>query len=166
MDDLQALANTAAAADQGAMALDAPPPVDQSQGAPVPGAPDYASEAEGMVGMFCAFATGFAPAAEGIWTEGARKRTAEALTPVLAKYQVSLGGLPVELVFAITAGPLLWQTSKAVAMEMNAKKREAEAKQLAHDKPQDQRAPAPLDGAAPAPLVHPQMALYPQGGAA
>lgn len=119
--DLNNLQGLAAQADAEAIALDTPA---EGQGAEVqagPQAPDYQIEASGAVDTFAAFVVGFAPKAESLWTDKAKARTAAALAPVLEKYNFSFGVLPPEVTFILVAGPLLWQTSRVVAAQIDRK---------------------------------------------
>jgi len=118
--------------------------------------PDYAKEAAGMVDMFTAMVTGYAPATVGIWNDAAKQRTAAALAPVLEKYGVSFGALPVELTLAIVAGPLLWQSARAISQQAKADKVQAQV-----DQPQQNFAQA-NDPESLGAGVHQQVALYQQ----
>lgn len=146
----------AAAADEGTQDTPQGVPQDTPQ---EPAAPDYDTEARGAVDMFAALVVGYAPAAESVWTEPAKARTAAALAPVMEKYGFSFGSLPPELTLMIVAGPLLWQSSRLVAAQMAAERAKAKAAKPA-------KVQAAKEGAdtAPAPEVAPQMAPYENGG--
>jgi len=109
-----------------------------------------------MVAGFATMIAGFSETAGALWDESTRARVAATLAPVLLKYNFTMGGMPVELVLALTAGPVLWQTSRIIAANL------AKKKQLAKPaKPEAVATTDPADPAAPgAPAVHPQMALY------
>ena len=155
-NELDQLDNVAAIADAGAAESDNP-------GGEVPAmetGPDFGKEAAGAVDMFAAMIVGYAPAAASIWTEPAKARTAAALVPVMEKYGFSFGSLPPELTFAIVAGPLLWQSSRLVAAQMEADK--AKAVQQARPVQGIEKATHEAVHTAPAPERHPQEALYKQ----
>lgn len=158
MDELDQFTHIAAQADAGAVAadLEALPPEQRPEEPPPP--PDFEMEAAGAVDMFAAMACGFAPKATVVWTDAAKARTAQALAPVMEKYVFTFGAMPPEIMLAITAGPLLWQTAKCVGQQIEEQKAEAKAK-----------APPPKTGieraaqeaqAVPETLVHSQMGLY------
>lgn len=152
MNTLDNLDTIAADADAGALALD---PVAQAEAQAAANAPDFGREATIAVDMFAGLLCGFAPKCETIWTTQAKQRTAQALAPVLEKYGVTMESLPVELGLVIVAGPLLWQSSKVVAAQIEADRR---AKPI--DAQAKEANPAPETGEAPAAPVHPQTALY------
>lgn len=124
---------------------------------PPPPPPDYINEAAGAVDMFAALVVGYCPAAEVHWSAEAKARISAALGPVMEKYGVTFGNLPPEITLLIVAGPPLYQSSKLLAAQMAAEKQTKKPAEVTN------RGPAqPLeDGTAPAPLVHPQMGLYP-----
>lgn len=122
-----------------------------------PAGPDYGAEAGACVDIFAGLVCGVAPKAEAIWTPEAKDRTRQALAPVLEKWGVTLGGLPPELTLAIVAGPLLWQSARAVAETMDQK--QAERKRQVQGGQVEQR-PAPGPAVPDGPAVHEQMALY------
>lgn len=165
MSDLDNLDGLVQQADAGAIAADAPTEDQQQEQQ----GPDYMTEAAGAVEMFSALVVGYAPKAASVWTDGAKQRTAAALAPVMEKYGFTFGAMPPELVLIVTAGPLLWQSSKIVAEQMREERAQAEAERRA--KAQRQAKPAANEtptkpgepGQAPAVAVHPQMALYKDG---
>lgn len=169
LDQLDGLVNQA---DAGASQLDAPMAGEGGQLPAAPQGPDFNMEARGMVDMFAALVVGYAPKAEPLWGEGTKARVSMALAPVLEKYGFSMGAMPCELTLIVVAGPVLWQTSRVVAAQMAQDKPKPKAKDpaaqvadpiTAATAPIDQaQPPAPDDApaAAPAPAVHPQMALY------
>jgi hypothetical protein len=107
--------------------------------------------------MFTGFLVGYAPAAAGIWTPEAKQRTAAALVPVMEKYGFSFGALPPEITLLIVAGPLLWQSSRVVAQQIEADKAKAvKAQPLTGI----EKAAAEAVHTAPAPERHTQEALY------
>ena len=150
LDNLDALA---AQADEGTQAIDNP--VDPN--APPPPPPtDYGREASGAVELFAGLVVGYAPKAAGTWNPEAKQRTAAALAPVLEKYGFTFGGMPPEIILALVAGPLLWQSSRVVAAQMEeerAKSAQAEKAQKA-----DPIAAMPTD--TPMQARSPQEALY------
>lgn len=173
--ELDQLDGLVAQADAGAASLDAPAVAGEGGELAAPQGPDFAGEARGMVDMFAALVVGYAPKAEPLWGEGTKARVSMALAPVLEKYGFTLGAMPCELTLIVVAGPVLWQTSRVVAAQMNtdkglaqAKAKKSEAAQVADPitaatDPTPAAPPAPADGAptaGPVPVVHPQMALY------
>ena len=123
--------------------------------------PDYGQEAAQCVDMFAALVCGYAPAAEVVWTEPARQRVAGALAPVLSKYGVTLGNIPPELVLGLVAGPMLWQSAKIVAQQVEGDKRQAAARRGEEGQRQVMAAnPAPGPDVPAGPGQNPQMALY------
>lgn len=152
MDDLDNLTAQAAEADAGAIALDPAAQADAQAQAPA----DFNREATIAVDMFAGLLCGFAPKCESIWTTQAKDRTAKALAPVLEKYGVTMDTLPVELGLVIVAGPLLWQSSKVVAAQIEADRRARPV-----DAQVKEANPAPESGQAPAAPVHEQVKLYP-----
>lgn len=166
MSDLDALTHMATMADAGASEIDAAargPELDAEGNEILPAAPtDFQREAAGAVDMFAAMVVGFAPKAAPIWSAEAKERTAQALAPVLEKYGFSFGAMPPELTLAIVAGPLLWQSSRVVAEQINEQKREAASKApaLAQVAPHAERDPAPERGMGPEVVTHTQMGLY------
>lgn len=165
MSDLDNLTHMATLADAGATEIDAAargPELDENGQPIVPAAPtDFQTEAAGAVDMFTALLVGFAPKTEGIWTAQAKERTAQALAPVLEKYGFSFGNMPPELTLAIVAGPLLWQSSRLVAEQINETKK---PKSIAvQERPQvEGQTPKPqvVNPVGPEQVVHSQMGLY------
>lgn len=162
MSDLDQLDSVATAADAGALAQDNP----AGEGQPVEQGPNYGTEAAGAVDMITSMLVGYAPATASIWTPEAKARTAAALAPVLEKYGFSFGNLPPEAVLLVVAGPLVWQSSRVVAAQMEADK----VKALPPAQQQAARHPAPVldptkmpQERPPAPERHPQEALYKVG---
>lgn len=165
MNDLDNLTHMAALADAGATEIDAAargPELDEHGQAIVQAAPtDYHTEAAGAVDMFAALVVGFAPKAEPIWSAEAKARTAAALAPVMEKYGFSFGAMPPEITLAIVAGPLLWQSSRVVAEQLEEKRRESARRPDVTDvQAHAQRDPAPESGAGPEVKTHAQMGLY------
>ena len=152
MNDLDQLAGMAAESDLGAKALD---PVDPNAPPPPP-VLNYQTEARGMVDMFAAFATGYAPKCAPIWDEETKARISIATAPVMEKYGFTLGNIPPELILVGVAGPVLYQTSKVIAQQINDDKARAEAK-AKENAPQSSIATT----ASPELAVSPQTALYP-----
>jgi len=127
--------------------LGAPPPV------------DYGMEASGAVATFASLVGGFSPKAGELWTEAVQIRTAAALAPVMQKYNFTFGNLPVELTFAIVAGPVLWQTSRVIGAQMAAEKA---AKPMSEKGSGPKTAAPPPDPNAINPGIHEQVKLYQQ----
>jgi hypothetical protein len=123
---------------------------------------DYTTEAEATVDTFTALVGGYCPAAGELWDQPRKQAVAAALAPVMEKYGFSLGALPPELTLIIVAGPLLYQTSKVVAAQMDQDKAKAKAK----PKPEAINAATgttekkPGDFGTPEVARHPQTALY------
>jgi len=163
--DLDQLAHMATQADSGAAEIDAlarGPELDENgQPVPVELTPDYNHEATAAVDLFAALAVGYAPKCASVWTDAAKERTAQALAPVLEKYGFSFGGLPPEVTLLVVAGPLLWQSSRIVAAQINEEKRPAPTPQS-----MEQGAPAPATAPnmqnpnGPEILQHAQVKLY------
>ena len=149
LDQLEGLANEA---DTGAKLLD---PVDPNA-PPPPAVIDHAAEARGLVDMLGALITGYSPACGPLWNADTKARIAEAAAPVMVKYNFSMGGMPPELVLLIVAGPVLYQSSKIVAHQMNAEKKAAADVQDVRAKPAQV---APQES--PQAPTSPQTALYP-----
>lgn len=147
MTDLDQLEHIARNADAGANELDAEargPELD-ANGQPLPPPPDFSTEATAMVDMGAAMLAGYAPRTATVWTPAAKARTAAALAPVLEKYGFTFGGMPCEVVLLITAGPLLWQSSRLVAEQINHDRAEAqrERKDFTLAELADKKAPVP-----------------------
>lgn len=168
MSDLDNLEHMAALADTGATEIDAAargPELDEN-GQPVvqAGPVNYGTEAAGAVDMFTALLVGFAPRTAAIWTPEAKERTALALAPVLEKYGFSFGNMPPELTLAIVAGPLLWQSSRIVAEQINADKKPKSLAVTEQPKVEAQSKAAKVEQqqnpAGPEQVVHAQMGLY------
>lgn len=127
MSDLDQLTHMATQADSGAAEIDAQargPELDENgQPVAVQQPPDFQHEAAAAVDLFAAMAVGYAPKCATVWTDAAKGRTAAALAPVMEKYGFSFGGMPPELTLLIVAGPLLWQSSRIVAAQINDEKR-------------------------------------------
>lgn len=112
---------------------------------------NYAMEAAGSVDMFAALVAGYCPPAGELWSTDKKAAVSAALAPVMEKYGFTLGALPCEILLIVTAGPLLYQTSRMIAGQM-AKEKSAKPARA-----------APVPGAqadAPATARHPQEALY------
>lgn len=153
--ELEALAGVTATADANAAAATPPDP----NAPPPPPVIDFSAEAAQAVDMFSALVIGYAPAAAEIWGNDAKLRVALTLAPVLQKYGVSVGSMPPELMLLITAGPLLYQSSKAVAAQMQAERAKSAKDPKKADAPAGSPAPAAAPDSPPQ-LVHPQVALY------
>ena len=120
--EMEALAAAAAEAD--AMAGVATAAEGQGGTAGAAG-PDYGKEAAQAVGVFADLLAAYAPGTATIWTTEARQRTAAALGPVMEKHGWTMAGLPPELTLAIVAGPLLWQSARVVAVQVQYDKAKA-----------------------------------------
>lgn len=152
MNELDQLDHIAAAADEGAAIAD-----NGGQPVPVETGPDFGQEAAGMVEMVTGLLVGYAPGTAAIWTPEAKQRTAAALVPVMEKYGFSFGALPPEITLLVVAGPLLWQSSRVVAAQIEADK----AKAAPPRKPQGIEGAAQMPNDRPPPQErHPQEALY------
>ena len=153
--ELDALASLAAATDaeqtgklpDGTLVEDQPQPV------------NYGQEAAMTVDTFAALLVGYCPDTAPLWADDKKAAVSASLAPVMEKYGFTLGALPVELIFIVTAGPLLYQSSKLVAGQMKREQLAAQAKPVARAEP----APGAVT-AGPEVARHPQTALY-QGGA-
>lgn len=97
---------------------------------PLPGSPgepevvepimSFNDEAEMAVDLFADMAIAYEASVEKFWPASTRKRVVVALAAVLKKYNFSLLRSP-ELALIAVAGPVLFQTSKAIAQAMNGK---------------------------------------------
>lgn len=160
--DLDALDGLAATVDgehlgalpDGSLVADQPPPV------------DYAGEAAMTVDTIAALITGYCPATADLWAADKKAAVTAALAPVYEKYGFTMGGMPCEVVLLITAGPLLYQSSKLIATQMAQEKAAATAKLKARtvDAATGQAVPTkdPAKPEAPEVARHAQTALYPQ----
>lgn len=128
------------------------PPELTPEGQPVP-VLDFGTEAQQAVDMFAGLVTGYAPATAELWSADAKARVSATLAPVLEKYGVTVGTLPPELLLIVTAGPLLYQTSKIVALQMQSDKAKPAPAAVSS-------APTSAKPEAPEQLVHSQVALY------
>lgn len=122
---------------------------------------DYAGEAAMTVDTVAALITGYCPATTDLWSADKKAAVTAALAPVYEKYGFTMGGMPCELVLLITAGPLLYQSSKLIAHQM-ATEKAAKAKPKTVDAATGQAQPAPASDKPESPevLCHPQTALY------
>ena len=152
LDALESLATTVDGDHLGAMP-------DGTAIADQPAPVDYASEAAMTVDTIAALITGYCPATVELWADDKKKAVSAALDPVYEKYGWTLGGMPCELVLIITAGPLLYQSSKLIATQMAQEKAAKQAKPKQVDAATGQAKPAAPE--APEVLRHPQTALYP-----
>lgn len=121
-EELNQLAGVVAATDAGAV-----PPELTPDGQPVVPV-NFGLEAAGAVDMFAGLVTGYAPGTADLWNAEAKARVSATLAPVLEKYGVTIGTLPPELLLLMTAGPILWQSSKIIAAQMEADKAKAKLK--------------------------------------
>ena len=127
-----------------------------------PAPTNYAMEAAATVDTFAALVGGYCPTAGALWDTERKAAVTQALAPVMEKYRFTLGALPPELTLIIVAGPLLYQTSKAVALQINADKSKA-----APSKPPAPGTITDIASVQPKPAAttpeverHPQTALY------
>ncbi len=160
-DSLESLAGLAASTDAGTQAnIDAEAPVDPNAPPPPP-PPDVI--ALDLVNGFAGLVVSFCPDAGEVWTMEARQASAAVLAPLAEKYSWNLTAIPIEVTAAMIVGPLLWRTSKIVALKLQADRDAKAAKLPATAAPAEKRvaavAAAAEDGS-PAAAVHPQMALY------
>lgn len=157
--DLDALDSLAAQVDadhtgtlpDGSAIADQPPPI------------NYGQEAAATVDTFAALLTGYCPATLPLWGDDKKAAVAAALAPVMEKYGFTLGAMPCELVLIITAGPLLYQSSKIVAQQMASEKAKATPQKM-HNDVTDSTGPLQKPTKTvetPEVLRHPQTALYP-----
>ena len=157
MNDLDQLDAVAAAADEGAGAVDNPAAPGEQQAAPA--GPDYAGQATMGLDLFTSMLAGYAPATAEVFTPECKGRIVAAAVPVMEKYGFTFEKVPPELVLLAVAGPPMYQASRLVATRME---REKAAKAPPKPAPGIERAvQAPTDRP-PAPQRHPQEALYPQ----
>jgi hypothetical protein len=153
MDTLETLGTLAASTDAESQATAAAAiPVDPNASPPPP---SHEEQAVDLVNMFAGLVTSYAPDAAGIWSPEARAASAAVMAPVMAKYNFSMDRIPPELAAAVVVGPLLWQTSKIVALKM----KEGRAQPAPEAPAATGTAEQPADTAPGAP-VHTQMALY------
>lgn len=153
--DLDELAGLAASVDgehlgalpDGSAIADQPAPV------------DYASEAAMTVDTIAALITGYCPPTADLWSSEKKAQVTASLAPVYEKYGFTMGGIPCELVLIITAGPLLYQSSKLIAHQMAQEKAAKQAKPRAVDAATGSKTAPPTES--PEVLRHPQTALYP-----
>lgn len=125
-----------------------------------PEATNYLMEAGATVDTFAALIGGYCPPAGELWTHDKKTAVAASLAPVMEKYSFTLGKMPVELVLIITAGPLLYQSSKIIAAQMvDEKTAKLKAKKQASAQDATVKGDMPADS--PEVLRHPQTALYP-----
>jgi hypothetical protein len=107
------IANEARAAEGEQIAADAPPP-------PPPPIVDYAGQAKDLVSMCAGMLLPFYPELEPVWTQPKQDSVANALTPVLAKYELQVPDILAkwapELGLAIVVIPLAIETRKALAL--------------------------------------------------
>lgn len=122
MSELDQLANLAAAADAGANAADAPIPESPQAD---PNMPNFDTEASGMVSIFAALIIGFCPKVEPLWGNDTQARVAQALSPVLQKYNFTIGGMPCELTLLIVAGSVLYQSARVIAAHLDEESKKA-----------------------------------------
>lgn len=174
MDELDQLAGLAAAADQSA-AVGQPGlavPVSEDPAQHVPGADEQATD---IINGFAGVLAGYAPDTASIWTEQARQASAAAISPLIVKYNINLGAIPPELTAAIVVGPLLYRSATIVGDKIKTDRaaKLAPTQRAAIAPPGAPGAGGMMDstgqalaaapaapGEAPAPAIHPQMALY------
>ncbi|MYM96246.1 hypothetical protein [Duganella vulcania] len=166
MEDLDNLAALAADAD-----ATAPPPPGAVAVQDVPAPPGPDEQALDMVNGFAGMLAGYAPDAAAVWTPEARQASAQAIAPLMVKYNFSLMAIPPELTAAIVVGPLLYRSATIVRDKLQAD-RAAKAQPGAQPAPPAaaqpvgfqgvavEMNPAPENGLPPGTAVHPQMALY------
>jgi hypothetical protein len=128
--------------------------------ADVPAPTNYGQEAAATVDTFAALLVGYCPAAADLWTDDKKAAVSAALAPVMEKYGFTLGALPVELVLIITAGPLLYQSSKLVAAQMKREQDAAKQATMARTVTAATGQDKPAAPEAPEVARHPQTALY------
>ena len=121
---------------------------------------DYASEAAMTVDTIAALITGYCPATTELWAPDKKAAVSAALAPVYEKYGFTMGGMPCELVLIITAGPLLYQSSKLIAQQMAQEKQAKKKPGPIHAATGQETPKASTAPESPEVLRHPQTALY------
>jgi hypothetical protein len=108
---------------------------------PLP-AGSYQDDATTCVGMFVEFSVMYCADVAPLWPDEKQKKVAAAVARVFEKYNFSFARFGPEIALIMVAGPVLWQTSKVIALQMN---------NQAPPVPEQARAPVPHGEAAPAP---------------
>lgn len=95
---------------------------------PLPGSPgepelvpsgNYGDDASMCVDMFADMATAYCADVADLWPTSTRRKVSVALEAVFKKYNFSFAKFGPELALVMTAGPVLYQTSKAIALAMS-----------------------------------------------
>lgn len=156
MNDLDQLEAVAAAADEGAGAIDNP--AAPGEKATVDTGPDYAGQAAAGLDLFTSMVAGYAPETAAVFTPECKGRIVAAAVPVMEKYGFTFEKVPPEIVLLAVAGPPVYQAARMVATRME---RDRAPKAQAKPAPTgiEKAAQAPSDRP-PAPERHPQEALY------
>lgn len=87
--------------------------------APEPEAVNYAIEAAGMVDLCAALICGYEPKCLPHWGDDRKAGITAALSPVLEKYDFTLGSIPPELTLLVMAAPPLYLSMRIIADGMN-----------------------------------------------
>lgn len=116
-------------------------PEEQGTAAPAAEIPagSYDDDAEMAVEIFVESAIAYCPQVAPLWPADKRAKVSQALARVFQKYNFSFARFGPEIALIAVAGPALWQTSKVIALQMNAQAAQASA-------PEQVRAPVPHPG--------------------
>lgn len=85
---------------------------------PLP-AGSYQDDAKTCVGMFVEFSVMYCADVAPLWPEKKQQQVAVAVARVFEKYNFSFARFGPEIALIMVAGPVLWQTSKVIAQQMN-----------------------------------------------
>jgi hypothetical protein len=80
---------------------------------------EYQTDAAMCVDMFVELSIDYCAEVAPLWPDDKRKKIASTLGAVFKKYNFTFARFGPELAFAVAAGPVLWQTSKVIALQMN-----------------------------------------------
>ncbi len=78
----------------------------------------FLDDASLCVDMFVMFAVEHTPAVEPLWPEPKKRTVSKALAKVFEKYNFSFARFGPEIALVVAAGPVLYQTSKVIALHM------------------------------------------------
>jgi hypothetical protein len=79
----------------------------------------FQDDASMCVDVFVESAIAYCPKVEPLWPADKRRNVAVALGRVFEKYNFSFARFGPEIALVAIAGPVLWQTSKVIAQQMN-----------------------------------------------
>lgn len=79
----------------------------------------YSDDAAMCVDVFADMATEYCADVAPLWPADKRRKVAVTLAAVFKKYNFTFARFGPEIALAMTAGPVLWQTSKIIAAQMN-----------------------------------------------